>query len=310
MAKEKKAGIFNASARDGVQYRKASMLEMILGNANNGCGICFYLLMMYASYIANAGYAIVPAVAGIIITGTRLFDGFTDALFAALFEKMNPKHGKIRIFLVVGWVMAALAVLMMYDWASGKYTGVTGIVVFIVIYIVYICGYTINGMAGGTIGIVLTNDPTQRPMMGVFGTLYSYLVPLIFNNIVTFAILPRYDNQYNAPMLKEACYWYVITAGIFMLLACFAVRKSDNAKTFEVIGKDGQKNQTVKFKDMVAILKDNKPCQMYMLTGISDKLAQQVGSQSIITTMASGILIGSYAAATMIGNFTMIDLQR
>lgn len=91
MANEKKAGIFNASARDGVQYRKASMLEMILGNANNGCGICFYLLMMYASYIANAGYAIVPAVAGIIITGTRLFDGFTDALFAALFEKMNPK---------------------------------------------------------------------------------------------------------------------------------------------------------------------------------------------------------------------------
>lgn len=306
MANEKKAGIFNASARDGVQYRKASMLEMILGNANNGCGICFYLLMMYASYIANAGYAIVPAVAGIIITGTRLFDGFTDALFAVLFEKMNPKHGKIRIFLVVGWVMAALAVLMMYDWASGKYTGTTGIVVFILIYVVYICGYTINGMAGGTIGIVLTNDPTQRPMMGVFGTLYSYLVPLIFNNIVTFAILPRYDNQYNAPMLKEACYWYVITAGIFMLLACFAVRKSDNAKTFEVIGKDGQKNQTVKFKDMVAILKDNKPCQMYMLTGISDKLAQQVGSQSIITTMASGILIGSYAAATMIGNFTMI----
>ncbi len=99
--------------------------------------------------------------------------------------------------------MAALAVLMMYDWASGKYTGTTGIVVFILIYVVYICGYTINGMAGGTIGIVLTNDPTQRPMMGVFGTLYSYLVPLIFNNIVTFAILPRYDNQYNAPMLKE-----------------------------------------------------------------------------------------------------------
>ena len=34
MANEKKAGIFNASERDGVQYRKASLLEMILGNAN------------------------------------------------------------------------------------------------------------------------------------------------------------------------------------------------------------------------------------------------------------------------------------
>lgn len=306
MANEKKAGMFNASARDGVQYRKASLLEMVLGNANNGCGICFYLLMMYASYIATQGYGIAVAVAGIIITGTRLFDGFTDALFAAFFEKMNPKHGKIRIFLVTGWIMASVAVLLMYNWAAGKFTGVTGVVVFVLIYVLYICGYTINGMSGGTIGIVLTNDPTQRPMMGVFGTLFSYLVPLIFNNIVTFAILPRYDNQYNAPMLKEACYWYVITAGIFMALACFAVRKSDNEKTFEVIGKDGQKDQKVTFKDMVAVLKDNKPCQMYMLTGISDKLAQQVSAQSIITTMMNGILIGSYAAATMIGNFTMI----
>ncbi len=111
MAEEKKAGMFNASARDGVQYRKASLLEMILGNANNGCGICFYLLMMYASYIANEGYAIAPAIAGIIITGTRIFDGVTDALFAAIFEKMNPKHGKIRIFLVVGWIMASAAVI-------------------------------------------------------------------------------------------------------------------------------------------------------------------------------------------------------
>ena len=45
MANEKKAGIFNASARDGVQYRKASMLEMILGNANNGCGMHLTLQM-------------------------------------------------------------------------------------------------------------------------------------------------------------------------------------------------------------------------------------------------------------------------
>jgi hypothetical protein len=38
--------------------------------------------------------------------------------------------------------------------------------------------------------------------------------------IVTFAILPKYDNQYNMPMLKEACIWYAAAAGIMMLLCC------------------------------------------------------------------------------------------
>ena len=45
-----------ASVRDGVEYRTASKLSMALGVATNGGGMCFYLLMMYASYIANAGY--------------------------------------------------------------------------------------------------------------------------------------------------------------------------------------------------------------------------------------------------------------
>ncbi len=66
-----------ASVRDGVEYRTASKLSMILGVATNGGGMCFYLLMMYASYIANAGDGIAVAVAGIIITGTRIFDGIT-----------------------------------------------------------------------------------------------------------------------------------------------------------------------------------------------------------------------------------------
>lgn len=308
MKEKKKAGLFHASERDGVAYRKANMLEMILGNANGGCGMCFYLLMMYASYIATEGYGIAVAMAGLIITGTRLLDGVTDAMIAALFERMNPKHGKVRIFTVAGWAIAALAVLLMYDWAVGKFQGVSGIVVFVLLYILYIMGYTFNGIGGNTVGIILTNDPTQRPMMGVLGTLYTYITPIVFNNIITFAVLPRYDNQYNAAMLKEACFWYVATAGIFVFLQCIALRRVDVAETFEVLsqGNAPKKEEKIKFKDMIAIIKDNKPCQMYMLTGISDKLAQQTGAQSVITTMLNGILIGSYAAATMIGNFTMI----
>ena len=305
MANENKAGLLHASERDGVQYRKAKLWEMIIGNANNGCGICFYLLMMYASYIGTEGYGIVTVVVGTILMAMRIFDGATDALGAAIFEKINPKHGKIRIFLVTGWVLASLGVLIMYSWAACKFSGVAGFVVFILSYIIYILGYTINGLAGGVIGTVITNDPTQRPMNGVISTLYSYLTPMVFNTIIAFAILPKYDNQYNAPMLKEACYLYVIVAGVFMVLACIGVSRFDNAETFAVIGSD-KKEEKIKWRDMWAVLRDNKDVQRYIVTCASDKFAQQTASQSVITTMASGILIGSYTVATMIGNFTMI----
>ena len=109
-----------ASVRDGVEYRTASKLSMALGVATNGGGMCFYLLMMYASYIANAGYGIAVAVAGIIITGTRIFDGITDPLVAFVFDRIKAgKHGKIRIFLFAAWAVMALACFMMYDWMSG-----------------------------------------------------------------------------------------------------------------------------------------------------------------------------------------------
>lgn len=301
-------GMFNASERDGVQYRKAKLWEMILGNANNGCGICFYLLMMYASYIASEGYGIATAVAGMIITGTRLFDGATDALAAAIYEKFPAKHGKVRIFLIVGWVLASLGVFTMYNWASGKFSGAAGIAVFIFAYVLYVLGYTINGVSGGTVATIITNDPTQRPMNGFISTMYSYITPMVFNTIIAFLILPKYDNKYNAPMLKEACFLYAAVALFFVIVACIGLKNVDVEATFEALSanKKDEKESKITFKDMVHVFSENKETRMYILTGVSDKFAQQVGSQSIIGTMLNGILIGSYMMSTLVGNFGMI----
>ena len=46
--------------------------------------------------------------------------------------------------------------------------------------------------------------------------------------------------------------------------------------------------------------------QMYMLTTISDRFAQQTMSQSVVSNLLGGVLIGSYAATTMAGNFSQI----
>ena len=85
-----KAGL-NSSQRDHVQYRTASLLEMICSMAHNGVGMCFYMLAMRASYIGTEGYAIPVTVVGLILTVTKAFDGLTDAI-AACFVRHGLGH--------------------------------------------------------------------------------------------------------------------------------------------------------------------------------------------------------------------------
>lgn len=307
MAMKEKLAALDASRRDGVQYRKASWFDLIISSANAGTGMCFYLLMTYASYIGTQGYGITTAMVGMILTGMRIFDGVTDALFAAFFEKMPARFGKIRIFMIGGWALTGISVITMYSWAAGKFEGAAGVAVFVISYVFYIFGYTINGMGGTTIGIIITNDPNQRPMMGLIGTAFTYLTPMVFNNVIAFLILPKYGNQYNMPMLKEACWLYVAVAGILVLLASIGVRKVDTPETFEsLMANGGSKAEKVKWKDMWNLLSKNGEAQMYMISCISDKFAQQTASQAVISTMMSGVLIGSYTAAAMVGNVTMV----
>ena len=101
----------DASVTDGVQYRKASLFDMIASVATNGGQMCFYILIMYASYIGTEGYGIAVATVGVILSITKVFDGVTDALAAALIEKMPGTHGKIRICVAVGFIIESLAVL-------------------------------------------------------------------------------------------------------------------------------------------------------------------------------------------------------
>lgn len=308
MEKKKKAGLLNASERDGVEYRKAALWEILIGMANNGANVTFYLMIGFASMIATQGYGIAMALAGVLIAGTRVLDGLVDPFFAAFFDRFNPKKGKIRICLLAGWAITALGLLLLYNWAAGQFEGAAGVAAFLASYIVFIIGYNVNGIAAGTIGIVITNDPTQRPMTGVVGTIYSYCVPLVLTNVITFVILPKYDNQYNLQMLGELVIWFIFAALIFVLLACIGLRKIDVAKTFEGIDLEGkgEKEEKLSLREMWSVLKDNRPLQLYMLTGISDKLAQQTMSQSVVNNLVAGVLIGSYAASTMVGNVSNI----
>lgn len=287
---------------DGVAYRRAKTWQIALSQMNSGSSMCFYMLIGYASYVGNLGYGIATAIIGMIITGTRIFDGITDPLLAMVMDKTNTRFGKLRIFMLGGWLIEVLAVFMMFRWFSGKGYGV---VTFILIYALYVIGYTMNNMAGQIISPILTNDPKQRPTTMVWSTVYNYLIPVIVSMGITVVILPRYGNEYTVPMLAAACMFAVTISFVLQMLACIGVSAVDKPENFQSIGAKTTKEK-VKIKDAAALLKSNRALQMYIVAAVSDKLAVQTAGQTIVTTMLYGIIIGNMQLSSIVSMIAML----
>ncbi|MCM1049404.1 MAG: MFS transporter [Clostridiales bacterium] len=284
---------------DGVQYRRAKLWQIIMVATNAFCSMGFYSLLGMASYSANLGFGIATVAVGGILTFTRIFDAITDPMIAFVYDKVNTRFGKVRILLVSGWLIMIFATLMMYNWAAGKGLGA---VAFIVLYVIYIIGYTLYNMTGQTLYALMTNDPKQRPMVGVWSTIFNYVVPIALSIVNFVILLPKYGS-YNLEFLASVCWVTVAVSAIGIIFTCIGISEYDKPENF--VGITGKKEK-LKLKDMVEVLKNNRPLQCYIASGASDKIAQQVASQSIITTMLGGIIIGNMGIHTTLSTISII----
>lgn len=287
---------------DGVQYRRIPTWQVAIGQLQCGASMSFYALSGLMSYIASEGYGIAIAVAGMILSVTRILDGLIDPILALIIDRFNSRFGKLRILLFVGWALRSLAVLMMFVWFSD---GNHGLVTFVASYILYIVGHSLQDIVGNMIPAIMTNDPRQRPTVQVWTTIYNYLSPMTFSLISTLVILPRFGNQFSVAMMSAVSWLCVICSFVFLMVCFIGLTPIDKPENFQGISARG-KEDAVKIRDMVRFLKDNRPFQMYVVSAVSDKLAQQVNSQQLVTTMLFGILLGNIQLGTVVSTMSTV----
>lgn len=231
-------------------YRKTTYWQIILSQMNNASAMIFHFLVGMISYLANEGYGILIAVIGLILTITRVFDGLIDPFIALIIERINTRYGKIRLFLTIGWLVRAMATLMLFVWGVEKNFG---IVHFICMYLVFIIGSSFYDIAGNMIPTVMTNDPHQRPIIQVWSTIYSYVVPTIFTLGTTLFLLPKFDNQYSVELLKLIALITVPVSFVFTILCCIAISDVDKPENF--INLSNEEEQNINIKDMLELFK-------------------------------------------------------
>ena len=296
------------SGSNDPRYRTASPLALTLGCASSGGKMVFFVMMMMTGYVANTGFGVAVALTGILTTIKAWLDGGIDPFLAAIFDKMKVgKFGKIRVFLAIGYVIQAACAILMFNVLAGRFTGIAGVAVYIVLYFLFVIGYSVMSIGGTSIPTILTNDPKQRPFMNFVQMIYRYVGPILISNVLNLVVLPRYGNQISAEMLREACFWYCGFALLFVVMAFIGVSKVDTPEVLGALLSDENGNQkSVSVKDMLRMVRDNKPLRCYLVTGITDKIASNTNSQTVISTLLNGVLICSYQTANTLNNASTV----
>ena len=280
----------NVTMGNGVN--RAKMYQLALFPMNNGATNVYFILTL--NFLANYGSGVLALLAifvTVMQTVMRLFDAVTDPIIGALIDKTNTKFGKFRPYMILGNVILAVSSILMYfgirvvpeDMLWLRYT------LFVLFYMLYVIGYTFQTACTRSGQACLTNDPNQRPMFTIFNTIAS----LIGMGLVQFLapILGKQVGGYNQGSFYDIMVpLAIIVSAILTILAVIGIAEKDNEKYFGL----GGKQEKVKLKEYIAILKENKELQKLMVAGASGKLAFSLATQTAVLCMLYGAMMKNY----------------
>ena len=272
---------------------RAKFYQLALFPMNNGAtNVYFVLILSYIATFGNAVLGIAMVFASFMVTGMRVFDAITDPIIGAIMDKTDGKFGKFRPFMVIGNIVMAISVICLYvltplvpaDMMWLRY------MLFILLYAVWVIGYTFQTSVTRSAQSVLTNDPKQRPLFTIFNTVGSlagmgamqFLAPIIAGD----GVAGDYNQTWFAIMTPIG----IAVSVALTVLAVIGIWEKDQTKYFGL----GGKQETVKISEYIGIIKGNKPLQRLMIAGGGCKLALAIATNMTVLIMLYSCMMGNY----------------
>lgn len=284
------------------EYNRAKTWQIALFALNMMSTNLYLFLMTYVSYYANGLLGMSVVFVSTLATSMRIFDGFTDPIIGWMIDHLKGRFGKFRPFLVAGNFLLALSMILMYKTTHLIPEGFR-IPYFIVVYALYIIGYTVQGTVTTSAQTLLTNDPKQRPMYGFFTGFFMLFLQSGFFYIISNYLVPKYGGM-TFEFFNEIIIWVIVAAFIMMVCAFIAIAPKDKPEFYEKL--EQKQKEKVGFKVYWEILKKNRALQMLIISECTDKLAMNIAGNSIVGVMLFGIIIGNYEVMGRLSLITMI----
>lgn len=278
---------------------RAKFYQLALFPMNNGAtNVYFVLILSYIAQFGNAVLGLAMLFASFMVTGMRVFDAITDPIIGALMDKTNTKFGKFRPFMVIGNGIMAISVLLLYVLTplvpeSAMWLRYT---LFVLLYAVWVIGYTFQTSVTRSAQAVLTNDPKQRPLFTVFNTIGSLAGMGIMQVVGMVMAWDSFAGDYNAKWYAIMTFVGIAISVLLTVLAVIGIAEKDNEKYFGI----GGQQETVKVSEYLKIIKSNKPLQRLMVAGGGCKLALAIAQNVTVLIMLYGCMMGNYDTFNMV----------
>lgn len=287
---------------------KIKQWQLILAPASACIPTMFIILLTFASYVATGVYGVATVLAGYIITGTRVFDAITDPLIGLWCDRFESKWGRARPLTIIGWAIMSVSVFAMFKLGLGAGMGKLSVLIFILIYLVYILGYTIFNIGSGLVQPIMGKNLKDRAILARGQTVYTTVLSSTISMILAATLMPKHNYKMGLPLFADLCVMVILASAVLIAITYIAVTTSG---TDVMASYKGMSKDPIKMKDALDLVLHNRDMQMYTIAAVSDKLALQTASNSAITVMIFGIIIGNYkfnASLNLVNMFVTLAL--
>ena len=271
---------------------RAKMWEIMMYALNNTSTNTYMMVVGYISYFLIGIVGLASVLAGSIVTIMRIWDGVTDPFVGMAVDKTNGKFGKNRPFIVLGQIIMFITTYFMFNFIPNMSMSIR-FPVFIVIYMIYIVGYTCQCVVTKSAQTCLTNDPKQRPIFAMCDSVYNIiLMSILIPVIVTDNLVPKYTLTaeanaaeiaaivaknpnlagiveksggnlsafYNPALFQNMQLLFGGLSAVFAVCAIIALWRKDNSKYFGL-----GTQQKIGIKDYADTLAHNRAIQMLVV---------------------------------------------
>ncbi len=260
-------------------YIKTSYFNLILFSGNETATTAsfnmiavFFMLMLTDNLLLSA------VVGGFIFAASRVVDAFSDPLIGTLIDKTTTRFGRYRPFIVLGSLMLNLGILAIFGGFIIFESDILMYAWIIFWYVFYIIGYTFQSACTRSAQTILTNHPTQRPVLGALLAGFSYIFYGLF---LIFAVVyvESFEGSFSNPLGYRNLAFFVIFVNLVLTtLSVIGLRKSDK---FEVY-KDITSKSKINWKSIFSLIKHNGPLRALIVAAGTNKLAQLVTATSMV----------------------------
>lgn len=318
---------------------RAKLWEIAFYALNNTSTNIYLVLMGSITYFLTGIVGVAVVLASSLVTIMRIWDGVTDPFIGMLIDNTNTKFGKNRPFIVIGNIILFVTSFAIFNFIPKMPMGAR-FPAYILIYLVYIIGYTFQCVVTKSAQTCMTNDPKQRPIFTMFDATYNTVVmSIIWPVFLASTLLPKFTLS-NAipeqaakiqalvaqtPTLEKAmtlkdgvatlsgfynpemwCYMQLVLgclSAVLAVLAIIGISRKDNVKYFGL-----GTAEKIGFKDYVDVLAHNRGIQMLIVAASSDKLCMSTMSNATVLVCLYGVIFGNYALSASVSAITGIPV--